>query len=165
MDDDFALGASVWGSSDLTTPPARPPQAPPLISPAPSNAESIDDFDDFSTPAETIAASGDEADDDFGDFGDFGDAEQVDGFATTTFEEDAFVEEPQPIAGPSRGSVRPLQLIPYPSRQDLEKHVDDLLHPLWDDVSPDMLHDRPIRQAPGLNQILITPERYLLHLH
>lgn len=160
MDDDFALGASVWDSSDLPTPPARPFQAPPLISPAPSTSESVDDFDDFGTPAETVAASGDEMDDDFGDFGDFGEAGSAGGFGTSTFDETAFVEELQPIAGPSRRDIRPLQLVPFPPKEELEKQIEDLLHPLWDRVTPDMFHDQPIRQATGLNQILITPERY-----
>ncbi|KAH8094812.1 hypothetical protein BXZ70DRAFT_1033091 [Cristinia sonorae] len=165
MDEDFDIGASVWGSGDLSTPTARPLEAPPMISPAPSSvAESLDDFDDFGTPAETVAASGDEMDDDFGDFGDFGEAGQVDAFGSATFgEETTFVAEPEPIAGPSRGEIHPLRLIPYPSRQELEEQIDELLHSLWDDVTPDMFHDRPIRQAAGLNQILITPESRQLY--
>lgn len=168
MEDDLALGASVWGSTDspMPTPTPHLPQtldAPPLISPAPSASESIDDFDDFGTPAETIAASGDEMDDEFGDFGDFGDAGGQEGFGSTVFDESAFVEEPQPIAGPSRGNIEPLRLIPYPPREELERQIDELLHPLWDDVTPDMTHDWPIRQVGGLNQILITPERYFVH--
>ncbi|TCD69859.1 hypothetical protein EIP91_005936 [Steccherinum ochraceum] len=168
MDDDLALGASVWGSADspMPTPTPRLPQtleAPPLISPAPSASESIDDFDDFGTPAETIAASGDEMDDDFGDFGDFGDSGGQEGFGSTTFDESAFVEEPEPIAGPSRGTIEPLRLVPYPPREELERQIEELLHPLWDDVTPEMTHDWPIRQAAGLNQILITPESRQLY--
>ena len=163
MDDDFALGASVWGSSDLPTPPTRPLQPPPQISPAPSQAESVDDFDDFGTPAETLSVSGDGTDDDFGEFGDFGEAEQNEGFGSAAFDDTSFVEEPQPIAGPSR-NIEPLRLIPYPSRQDLEEQIENLLHPLWDNVSPDLFHDLPIRQTTGLNQILVTPERYLFYI-
>lgn len=161
MDDDFGFGASVWDSSELATPTAKPLAAPPLISSAPSQAESMDDFDDFGTPAETVAGSGDEADDDFGDFGDFGEGENVEEFGSSTFDEGAFVEEPQPIAGPSRG-VRALRLVPYPAREDLEADIENLLGPIWGDTPPDTTNDPPIRQATGLNQILITPERYFV---
>ncbi len=160
MEDDFTFGASVWGADVSTPPPTL--IAAPVLSREPSTAESLDDFDDFGTPEETIAASGDEADDDFGDFGDFGEAEQLG--EIPSFDEDAFAGvQQEPIAGPStqKTTIRPLQVKPLPPKEELQKQLDEALGHVWGEFDKSLYHDRPIRQVGGRNQMLITPERYL----
>ena len=166
MDDDITFGASVWGAPDDSAPIAPLAVKPPTfaISPSPSTApDDFDDFDNFRTPAETTAGSGDEGgDDDFGDFGDFGESEPLPvtpGFSTS-FGEVTYAE-PESIGGPSiPRDWRPLQLHPIPSREQLQEQVDNILGPMWmyDDTS--YLTDEAIREVGGINQTLVTPERY-----
>ncbi|PCH41465.1 hypothetical protein WOLCODRAFT_137405 [Wolfiporia cocos MD-104 SS10] len=154
MDDDFSLGASVWGAPASPFAPAKP--LAPAFSPiSPASADGFDDFDDFTTPAETIVASGDEAEDDFGDFGDFGEAAQ----GAPAFEDAAFGDEDPRVPGPSSGADwEPLRLDPLPPRQDLQDQVDEILGPLWATIDMSLLTDEDIRQVSGLNQTLVTPE-------
>ncbi len=156
MDDDFALGSSVWGATEqLAISVPSPLLSQP--SPAPSSSQDgFDNFDDFGTPAETIAASGDEADDDFGDFGDFGEGTQAD-FVSESFEEEVSTPRPTGVA-PLDWS--PLQLDPIPSRPDLQRQLEHIAGPLWYSGAPSDFIGDPIRQAEGLNQTLVTPERY-----
>ena len=166
MEDDFTFGTSVWGAPDEVPPPSLTLQPPPLaVSPGPSTAQ--DDFDDFSnfrTPAETVAGSGEEDNDDFGDFGDFGETQQLPitpGFSTSFG--DPVYAEPEGISGPSTSTDwRPLRLDPLPSRQQLQEQVDSILGPLWSYDDTSQLTDEPMREIGGLNQTLVTPERYLL---
>lgn len=157
MDDDLDLGTSVWGTTERLSLSLSPPSFSEP-SPAPSSAQDgFDDFEEFGTPAETVAASGDEGDDDFGDFGDFGEADEAQ--VATTFETETFEDAmltPRPLDGWS-----PLELDPLPSRNDLEVKLDRILGPLWSVDDPGALTDDPIRQVEGLNQTLVTPERYL----
>lgn len=155
MDDDFTFGASVWGSQNSPIPPPQPIQQSSSIASA-TTEESLDDFDDFGTPAETLAASDVGGDDDFGDFGDFGEI-QEDG---PVFEEETFAS--QPVPGPSR-TVRPLRLHPLPSPEDLQKQIDDLLNPILPPHDPSLYHDRPLREEGGIASILITPESRKLY--
>lgn len=161
MEEDITFGADIWGASDRLTlsPPTLP--APQLSSALSSSQDGFDDLDDFGTPAETLAASGDEVDDDFGDFGDFGEGVQVEG---ETFEPQTFdtVLNPHPSM-----EWQALNLEPIPSQQALQKQINIILGPLWLHDDPSHFSDEPIRQGEGLNQILVTPERYLspsLHL-
>lgn len=155
MDDDLTLGASVWGAPDdfASSPLGRQVSA---ISPTSSTQDGFDDFNDFSTPAETLAASGDEADDDFGDFGETQIIDDVPAFEV----EAAFGEEVR-ICGPSSSDWEPLRLDPRLSRQDLQEQVDEILKPLWATINVSQLTDEDLRQAEGLNQTLVTSERYL----
>ncbi|PSS35414.1 hypothetical protein PHLCEN_2v1569 [Hermanssonia centrifuga] len=159
MDDDFALGSSVWGATEqLAISVPSPLLSQP--SPAPSSSQDgFDDFDDFGTPAETIAASGDEADDDFGDFGDFGEGTQVD-FVSESFEEEVSTPRPTGVA-PLDWS--PLHLNPIPSRPDLQRQLEHIAGPLWYSGAPSDFIGDPIRQAEGLNQTLVTPESRQLY--
>lgn len=156
MDDDLAFGAAVWGANEhlslsVSTSSASQP------SPAPSSTQDgFDDFDDFGTPAETLAASGDENDDDFGDFGDFGEVQVEDG---STFEPQAFDTEVVSTPRSSDG-WQALDLDPMPPREKLQKQIDNILGPLWTSDDSSQFTDDPIRQAEGLNQTLVTPERY-----
>ncbi|OBZ76818.1 hypothetical protein A0H81_03955 [Grifola frondosa] len=157
MDDDITFGASVWTVPDNLLPTK---QRTPSSSPALSTQDGFDDFDNFGTPAETLAASEDEADDDFGDFGDFGDdqgAPVTPGF-TSGFNEDVGYAEDVWISGPSKG-WRPLRLNPMPSTEDLQEQVDNILGPLWAHDNVSHLTDEEIRQVGGLNQTLVTAER------
>ncbi|KAJ3551410.1 hypothetical protein NM688_g4719 [Phlebia brevispora] len=154
MDDDFAFGASVWGASDHIS-LAPPSVSAPQISPAPSSSQDgFDDFDQFGTPAETIAASGDENDDDFGDFGDFGETVEVEGDA---FEPQAFDTAEALTPRPTTG-WEALHLDPTTSRQSLQSQIGNILGPLWSSDDPSHFTDESIRQAEGLNQTLVTPE-------
>jgi hypothetical protein len=133
MDDEFALGTAVWGTAD----------------PDASQLDDFDDFDDFGTaPTEPSEVP----DDDFGDFGDFGDAQ---GFSTPEENDDV------PVAGPS--NWQPLTLDPMPSRLELEEDINEILVPIWlrDNIA-DFTTDDPIRETHGVNQILISSERYKL---
>lgn len=154
MEDDISFGASVWGA---------PTDFAPVLSinrvPSTSTDDGFDDFDDYRTPAETVVASGDEGDDDFGDFGDFGDAQTIGG--VHSFVEEAAFDEDVRIPGPSGAEWEPLQLDPLPSRQELQQQVDEILGPLWATMDLSQLSDEQIREAEGLSQTLVTPERYL----
>ncbi|CAL1701177.1 unnamed protein product [Somion occarium] len=158
MDDDLSFGASVWGSTDspTATPTLPPVLKPPSFSPALSSPQdSVNDFDDFGTPAETIAASGDEGDDDFGDFEDFGEAVEAGPSSVPSFN-DAFLDEPR-IPGASK-DWQPLRVKPMPSLEEIRQQMHELLGPLWPPADPSLFHDRELRQVGGLNQILISPE-------
>ena len=160
MDDDFTFGASVWGTAerlslDVSAPSASEPSPAPLTA---STQDGFDDFDDFGTPAETIAASGDEADDDFGDFGDFGEGVQLQ--ESPSFMQQTFDEEEVVTPRPPPEDWQALHLDPMPDRTDLQKQIDLALAPLWVGDDASNFSDEPIRQAEGLNQTLITPERY-----
>lgn len=165
MDDDITFGASVWGAPTSPLPPlaVKPPAFG--ISPAPSTApDDFDDFDSFRTPAETTAGSGDEGEDDgFGDFGGFGETQQLPVTASfqTSFGEVAYAER-ESIGGPSVSREwQALKLDPLPSREELQKHVDEILGPLWIHHDDTSLTDDAIREVGGLNQTLVTSERYL----
>lgn len=161
MDDDLDFGTSVWGATErlaISVPSASFSQP----SPAPSSTQDgFDDFEEFGTPAETVAASGDEGDDDFGDFGDFGEAAEVEdapSFEPETFEDATLTPRPS-------DEWYPLRLDPLPSRDDLELQVDRILGPLWSGDDPGSFTDDPIPQIEGINQTLVTPERYLFTKH
>lgn len=156
MDDDLAFGASVWGATErisLSVP--LPAFSEP--SPAPSSSQDgFDDFDEFGTPAETIAASRDEVDDEFGDFGDFGEVARGEG--APAFEEETFEQSimtPRPST-----DWQALRLDSSSSRNDLQPQIDEILGPLWSGDDPSHFTDDPIRQAEGLNQVLVSRERY-----
>lgn len=159
MDDDLAFGASVWGATErlgIIVPPTS--LSEPSPAPSSTTQDGFDDFDEFGTPAETIAAtSGDEGDDDFGDFGDFGDVAEVED--APSFAPEAF-EDSLPTPRPP-DDWAPLQTTPLPSKNDLKRQVDRILGPLWSGDDPAHFTEDPIRQAEGLNQTLVTPERYL----
>lgn len=159
MDDDI-FGTSIWST------PAYPPangaiqqsiSADPPLPSQPSDhfadsQDQFDDFDNFGAPAETSDAGG--ADDDFGDFGDFGDAE-IAGEVTAT---DGFGFEQTPVLAP----VIPLQLDPMPGKGELRRQVDELLGPVIGPVDWSVVTDEPIREREGPDQILATPERWVL---
>lgn len=100
-------------------------------------------------------------DDDFGDdFGDFGDGDQIsfeDNDMGEFQNEDAFQDFP-PIPP---ATWEPLRLDPWPSPAELTTSVDNLLQIIWPLMSAStFLTDDNIRQVEGLNQVLVTPERY-----
>lgn len=156
MDDDFTFGASVWGASDPIAAPL------PIVKPpsAVFGAANDDDFDDFGSPPQTaVTAAAD--DDDFGDFGDFDDAQEMP--PADGFDDDAAFAD-VPVAGPSSYSDwEPLRLAPMPSRPELEDNINAILGPLWAGQSmSDVATDDEIREREGINQILVTPERYVV---
>ncbi|KAH9939979.1 hypothetical protein B0H21DRAFT_755373 [Amylocystis lapponica] len=157
MEDDIALGASVWGAPT----PSELVPALPVKRISSSSTDGFDDFDTFGTPAETLVASGDEADDDFGDFGDFGEAQHIGN--VPTFGEDVGFGEEVRIAGPSATDWEPLQLDPLPSRQELQEQIDEILGPLWGSMDLSQLTDEKIREAEGLSQTLVTSESRKLY--
>jgi len=148
MDDDLTFGASVWASS---TPVEIASTSKATSSPNLGYAIP-DDFDDFGPPDESNRVAIE--DDDFGDFGDFGEANEGESLA---LEEGVHFEE-LPLPGPSHW--RPLQLDPFPSRSSLEKEINETLAPVWqyEDIS-NVTTDEDIREAEGIAQILLTPDR------
>lgn len=159
MDDDFDIGASVWTTSERLSVSLGPP-AFSEPSPAPSSSQDgFDDFDEFGTPAETIAASEDGAEDDFGDFGDFGEvttAANVPAFEDPVFEESILT--PRPVS-----SWRPLHVDPTSTRDELQQQIDAILAPLWPGDNPSFFTEEPIRQSEGLSQVLVTRESRQLY--
>ena len=167
MDDDLTFGASVWGApDDAVSPPLTLQPPPPLsVSPGPSTAaDDFDDFDNFRTPAETVTGSGDEGgDDDFGDFGDFGETQTLPitpGFSTS-FGEVTYTEPEGFTTSSASVDWLPLRVSPLPTREQLQEQVDDILDPLWMQDDTSYLTDDAVREVGGLNQTLVTPERYL----
>lgn len=157
MEDDLDFGTSVWGTTERLA-ISLPPASFSHPSPAPSSTQDgFDDFEEYGTPAETVAASGDEADDDFGDFGDFGEVAEVEDIPT--FESDRF--EDTVLTPRSSRDWHPLQLDPLPSEDNLRLQIDRILGSLWSGDDPGAFTDDPIRQVDGLNQTLVTPSRYL----
>lgn len=185
MDDDFGLGASVWSTEPVqlslspppsssvlhpplvapidaldgfaAPPPLLPPPSSPLPPPSASSKSQFDDFDDFGDPADS-AEGGAPADDDFGDFGDFGEAEEhtsEQGFEAPVF------DEPAPLVAQSTFvDWEPLRLHPLPSRPRLQVQVEELLGPIFSREISLYTSDEDIREAEGLSQVLVTPERY-----
>ena len=96
-------------------------------------------------------------DDDFGDFGDFGEGAQAEDGAT--FELETFDTEPALTPRPAE-DWQALNLDPLPSREKLQRQLDSILGPLWTADDPSLFIEDEIRQAEGLNQTLVTPERY-----
>ncbi|KAI0082412.1 hypothetical protein K474DRAFT_1579855, partial [Panus rudis PR-1116 ss-1] len=160
MDDDLTFGTAVWGANDPTIPSPvttlQPPTFPPPPALTPQDSLNNDDFDDFGTPAETVA--GDD-DDEFGDFGEFGETvEAGPSGSALSLNESAFQAEPQLVfAGLSRDWT-PLQIDLIPMREQIEEKVQELLGAILPKVDPNPYYDPPIRQVGGRNQVLITPE-------
>ena len=160
MDDDI-FGTSVWSTPSYPPANSATQQSISTVRPPPSQPsdhfadaqDQFDDFDNFGAPAETSDTGGID-DDDFGDFGDFGDAEIV-GEGTPT---DGFGFEQTPAPAP----VVPLQLDPMPGKGELRSQVDELLGPVVGLVDWSIVTDEPIREREGPDQILVTPERWVL---
>lgn len=160
MDDDFNFGTSIWASdTPPTTETLVASSSKTTASPFPSETEDAfgdDDFD-FNAPQASTSAN---VDDDFDDFGDFGDAVEGDTLETfnqetTSFNDNAF------IPGAQSSDWETLRLNPLPSSSSLKKGIGDLLESFWDTrEASQYLRDENIRQVGGLNQILVTPERY-----
>jgi len=160
MDDDV-FGTSIW--STPSDPPATtttqlststtlplPPQSPSDFA---DSRDQFDDFDNFGPPTETADQRG--VDDvDFGDFGDFGDSEIVEEGTIT----DGFGFEQSPALAP----VFPLQLDPMPDKGELRRQVNELLGPVVGPVNWNLITDEPIREREGTDQILVTPERWII---
>ncbi|KAJ3883928.1 hypothetical protein F5051DRAFT_493582 [Lentinula edodes] len=154
MDDDLTFGASVWGA-DVSSPFPPTKLKPPTLSleddfiSTPNGDDGFDDFEDFG-PTETVAGD----DDDFGDFGD-----AIEDIAVTPAD---FPETP--VAGPSKSQMstqwEPLRLDPFPDRQQLERDIDEILEPVWDDeeAQEQVFTKDGIREIEGVNQILVTNE-------
>ena len=148
MDDDLTFSASVWAAST------------PLDIVSTSRATSShnfeyatpNDFDDFGPPDESNREAVD--DDDFGDFGDFDEAHEGESLAM----EEGVNFEQLSLPGPSHW--HPVQLDPFPSRSSLENEINGILEPIWqyEDIS-DVTTDENIREAEGISQILLTPNR------
>jgi hypothetical protein len=157
MDDDF--GSSVWGDA-----PSVVTLSPPKV--VSSSFEAIDDdgFDGFgasAAPSMSTSAQLDSTDDfddfgddfaapvaqnnDFGDFGEFGDTEEP-------------VEDFAAPAAPSTTERKPLQVKPWPSPEELRDYIHGIVDPIFG-VDNSNLTDEPIRQAEGINQVLVTPAR------
>lgn len=153
MDSDDLFGSSsVWATSSAT--PPQPTEGSESATRDIAHAEAgFDDFDDFNEP--TVAA-----DDDFGDdFGDFGEAQEP--LTATEFDEPVaaavLVAEPESLWGEA---WHPLRLEPFPPLQELSERVEELFAPIYDTAHlSHFLSDEGIRQAEGLNQTLVTPER------
>jgi hypothetical protein len=158
MEDDFSF-TSIWSTpSDPSTIPSTLTETivPPAIDFPPAFSSSSlggEEFDDFGTARTGIS---DAQDDDFGDFGDFGDAE---GMSTPAdFEDVSFAQEQSLIA---ESDWEPLRLDQMPSKEDLQIQLDKILGPIWGDDISEFTTAEDIRQAEGISQILVTPDRYL----
>lgn len=158
--DDFTFGADVWGVNEPikiepSTSAIEEPTTPLESYLTPRNQ--FDEFDDeFGEPAEATETK--EGEDDFGDFGDFEEPQDVQG-GSTQFGDTGFFETPSTSTLP--GAWEPLRLDPLPSRNQLERHTSDLLTSLWGLGSlSDVTTSEDIREAEGIAQLLIYPEKY-----
>jgi hypothetical protein len=149
MEDDLTFGVSVWGTPDEPLHQASSSSAPLQLPVTLRNTD--DDFEDFGDPVTTTL----EEDDDFGDFGNAEETFNVADFDGST----AFGEEVR-IPAPSDAPWEPLRLDPMPSREELEQQINHILGPIWgDEVVSRLTTDEDIRQAEGINQILISQDR------
>ena len=161
MDDDV-FGTSVWSIPSYPPATTTTQQSTSITLPLPPQPsddfadlqDQFDDFDNFEAPAETSDGGGGVDDDDFGDFGDFGDAEIVEEGTTP----DRFGFEQTPAPAP----VVPLQLDPMPDKGELRSQLDELLGPMVGPIDWNIVTDEPIREREGPDQILVTPERWVL---
>jgi len=160
MDDDV-FGTSVWSTPSYPPVTVTTQQSASTTLPLPSqpsddfadSQNQFDDFDNFEAPAET-ADGGGIGGDDFGDFGDFGDAGIVEEGTAT----DGFGFKQTPALAPAF----PLQLDPMPDKGELRRQVDELLGPVVGHIDWNLVTDEPIREREGPDQILVTPERWVL---
>jgi hypothetical protein len=155
-------GSSAWVDAPSTSsPPAKLAPAFALAPPpAPSAVIQTDDFDDFDdfgdsvAPVASAAGGGGEDDDDFGDFGDFGEV-------SDTVVEQPLVEEPAPYVAPPARQLEMLRLHPGQPRAEIREQVERLIEPLFPRSEVEALTTGDgIREVGGLNQILVTEERY-----
>lgn len=165
MDDDFNFGASVWasGASEEPEPLAGPSSKSNISTFSSFETEDAfvdtDDVGDFEFGSHIQSSASIPEDDDFGDFGDFGDAVEGDSFAqeTVLLDDHSFSTSTQDWTA--------LRLNPLPSTSSLRKGIGDLLDSIWDTSDAlQYLRDENIRQVGGLNQILVTPERYVRYI-
>ena len=167
MDD---WGTSVWDTADpidlrppaaTTTILAPPPLTPPPITPLTAASDGFNDFDEFGEDLQmntnTGMDMGGDGEDDFGDdFGDFGDGEVVEGFGEQ--QQETFALPTQTVTG----EWEPLRLDPLPTPQELAGMVEEILDTVWKLPDPgEVMTSEDIRQVEGLNQILVTPERFV----
>lgn len=153
MDDDLMFGASVWATSTpVEIPSTSKATSSSNLEYGASIHEVANDFDNFGPPDESNGEAIE--DDDFGDFGDFGEAYVGEPLAL----DEGVNFDQLPLPGPSHW--RPLQLDPFPSRSSLENEINEGLAPIWqyEDIS-DVTTDEDIREAEGIAQILLTPDR------
>ena len=172
MEDDFGFGTSVWATPVADVPPTKTldrlpePAFPSLGNSLKTTPPTLfketgpfDDNNDFkcSPPSQIVTNAGD--DDDFGDFGGF---DEGDGSATLgTFAQD---EDFGQSAFQNDDSVDwvALHLDPLPSTSHLKDDVERILRPVWPRIDASIsLTDEDIRQVGGINQILVTHERYV----
>jgi hypothetical protein len=156
MDDEW--GSNVWGAPEASASLPKPPIAVAAVAAA---LESFGDFDDFGSSAPPPAPS--DTGDDFDDFGD--------GFAAPApagdDEFDDFGDFGETVAEPALAPVpvssqdwEPLRLWPWPEPEELQRQLDALLAPIFPaDVFAQHTTDEEIRQAEGVNQVLVTAER------
>jgi hypothetical protein len=174
MDDDFGFGASVWAtaSTDESTSKtvkrlsgpeialfASSSKSPPAQA-AFDDADPFDDNDDFNFGATTqVTANTGGDDDDFGDFGDFD--EGGGGTSLGTFAQDDTFGNEGGLQDFESLDWSALRLDPLPSTSELKDDVDRILRPLWQQVDASVnFSDEDIRQVGGINQVLVTHERY-----
>lgn len=160
MEDDV-FGTAVWSTPSYPPATTTTQQSTSITLPLPPRPsddfaglqDQFDDFDNFGAPTETVDGGGVD-DDDFRDFGDFGDVEIVEEGTTP----DGFGFEQTPALA----SAIPLQLDPMPDKGELRRQVDELLGPVLGSVDWNFVTDEPIREREGPDQILVTPERWVL---
>lgn len=141
------FGASVWGTSQATSSTYKEVEEDSFD----TEHDTPDDFDDFGPTADSSAAADDD-DDDFGDFGDFGEAGQT---ASSSGFQDEFqqLEMGVDTGGFGAAGSVPLQLDPFPSRDDLVAQVEAILLPITQRL-PDTASNEGIRDVEGMSQIL-----------
>lgn len=145
LDDAFE---NVWDTPDPV--PASVPDSPETT---PTFQPASDDFDDADF-AEPMSQNDAFANDDFGDddFGDFGDEQPL---------ESAGISHNQSFINPEPPSQPwdPLRLDPLPSRSELTEHTHDIVAPIFSYDLSQITSDIPIREAEGVAQVLVAPER------
>lgn len=163
MEDDFG-GPSVWGDVSLESQPPTPALAKtPVVNTTAASA--FDEFDDaFADDDEQVFSQAQPAigGDDFDDFGDFDEGGGDTFTGDNDLDDSPYFDRPVDNTYLLHADWQPLRLNPLPTSGKLAEQIHSVLGPLWEDTDTSTIRDGNIRQVEGVNQTLVSSERYVI---